>query len=270
MIELSEKVDVPYDRMTIMSVNEKAVHGATNRNNITELNIRGCGRQASGSLGPGMGAVSNPSSPFINEAAGNPRRDLPNIHEDKRQVPDLVNPIRKGQKIPLGQDTKTLKINVCLGWDAINPACDLDVSAFLLSEGRVIGDSWFVFYSQKMSPDGSTVLSESGGMDRQVVTVDFRKLDARVDRIVFVLTIDEAFQKNLNFSMVKDAYIRILDSAAGTEIASFMMDEYYSNVISMMIGEIYLYKGEWKFNAVGNGVAKDLAGLCSLYGVQVD
>ena len=63
-----------------------------------------------------------------------------------------------------------------------------------------------------MSPDGSTVLSESGGMDRQVVTVDFRKLDARVDRIVFVLTIDEAFQKNLNFSMVKDAYIRILDA----------------------------------------------------------
>ena len=46
------------------------------------------------------------------------------------------------------------------------------------------------------------------------------------------------------------------------------MDEYYSNVTSMMIGEIYLYHGTWKFNAVGNGVARDLAGLCELYGVQ--
>ncbi len=47
------------------------------------------------------------------------------------------------------------------------------------------------------------------------------------------------------------------------------MDEYYSNVISMMIGEVYLHNGNWKFNAIGNGVAKDLEGLCGLYGVQV-
>jgi tellurium resistance protein TerD len=47
------------------------------------------------------------------------------------------------------------------------------------------------------------------------------------------------------------------------------MDEYYTNVTSMMIGELYLHNGAWKFNAIGNGVAKDLAGLCGLYGVQV-
>ena len=47
------------------------------------------------------------------------------------------------------------------------------------------------------------------------------------------------------------------------------MTEYYTNVISMMIGELYIHKGAWKFNAVGNGVAKDLADLCKLYGVEV-
>ena len=47
------------------------------------------------------------------------------------------------------------------------------------------------------------------------------------------------------------------------------LDEYYTNVTSMMIGELYLHNGAWKFNAIGNGVAKDLAGLCGLYGVQV-
>ena len=47
------------------------------------------------------------------------------------------------------------------------------------------------------------------------------------------------------------------------------MEEYYSNVTSMMIGEVYQYKGAWKFNAIGNGVAKNLAGLCELYGVEV-
>ena len=68
--------------------------------------------------------------------------------------------------------------------------------------------------------------------------------------------------------LLEDAYIRIMDPA-GTELVSFKMDEYYTNVTSMMIGELYLHNGAWKFNAIGNGVAKDLAGLCSLYGVQV-
>lgn len=36
------------------------------------------------------------------------------------------------------------------------------------------------------------------------------------------------------------------------------MDEYYSNVTSMMIGEVYRHNGIWKFNAIGNGVTRDL------------
>ena len=69
--------------------------------------------------------------------------------------------------------------------------------------------------------------------------------------------------------MVKDAYVRILDADGKAELAGFRMTDYYSNVISMMIGEIYLHNGVWKFNAIGNGVARDLAGLCELYGVEV-
>ncbi len=58
--------------------------------------------------------------------------------------------------------------------------------------------------------------------------------------------------------MIKDAYIQITD-ASNTELVSFKMDEYYSNVTSMMIGEIYQHNGIWKFNAIGNGVSRDLA-----------
>ena len=70
--------------------------------------------------------------------------------------------------------------------------------------------------------------------------------------------------------MLKDTYIRLLDSASNQELVSFRIDEYYANVTSMMIGEIYRHNGAWKFNAVGNGVGKDLAGLCRMYGVQVE
>ena len=170
---------------------------------------------------------------------------------------------------PLENSGKLTSIKACLGWNVKNPACDVDVSAFLLgSSGKVIGDSWFVFYGQTESPDHSTVFHADGGADREIISVDFTRLDPSVARIVFVLTINEAFEKNLNFGMLEDAYIRIMDPA-GTELVSFKMDEYYTNVTSMMIGELYLHNGAWKFNAIGNGVAKDLAGLCSLYGVQV-
>ena len=70
--------------------------------------------------------------------------------------------------------------------------------------------------------------------------------------------------------MIQDAYVRVLESGSKTELVSFLMDEYYDNVTSMMIGEVYKHNGAWKFNAIGNGVARDLAGLCELYGVQVD
>ena len=69
--------------------------------------------------------------------------------------------------------------------------------------------------------------------------------------------------------MLEDAYIRILDNT-GKELVSFLMSDYYSNVISMMIGEIYIHNGIWKFSAIGNGVARDLEGLCNLYGVEVN
>ena len=186
-----------------------------------------------------------------------------------KTTPSLSRQIEKGQKVAIEDQMKLTKINAKLGWNVINPDCDVDVSAFLLDNtGKVIGDSWFVFYGQETSPDGSTVFSTDQGQDREIISIDFTKLNPDVSKIVFVLTINEAIEKHLNFSMLKDAYIRIMD-ISNNELVSFKMKEYYSNITSMMIGEIYHYNGVWKFNAIGNGVARDLAGLCELYGVQV-
>ena len=137
------------------------------------------------------------------------------------------------------------------------------------STGKVPGDDWFVFYGRTKSPDGSVIFNEAEKNDRESITIDLNNLSPSVKKIVFVLTINEAYEKKLNFSMIKDAYVRILNYSNNSELVSFKMDEYYENVTSMMIGEVYLHNGNWKFNAVGNGVSKDLAGLCRLYGVQI-
>ena len=185
-------------------------------------------------------------------------------------IPDLVKPVQKGQKVPLDTTNSLTSVKACFGWNVTNPDCDVDVSAFMLNaSGKVVGDDWFVFYGQTDSPDNSTRFHDNAPNDCEMVTVDFGKLNPSVKKIVFVLTINDAFEHNLNFSMLKDAYVRFLNPANNTELVSFKLSDYYSNVISMMIGELYEHNGSWKFNAIGNGVARDLAGLCEYYGVAV-
>lgn len=187
-----------------------------------------------------------------------------------RKPPALQNLIQKGQKVNIGAAGQLKAVRIAMGWNTTDPRCDIDLSAFLLNaSGKVPGDDWFVFYGQTKSPDGSTVFEMDGVTDREVIRVDLSKLASSVQKIVFVLTINEAAEKGLHFGMLKDAYIRILDHRDQTELVSFSMTDYYTNVISMMIGELYQHNGNWKFHGVGNGVAKDLAGLCGLYGVQV-
>ena len=185
-----------------------------------------------------------------------------------KPIPALQHPAQKGQKVALSA-TPLDGVNACFGWNTTDARCDVDVSAFLLgADGKVIGDDWFVFYGQELSPDQSTKFVANSAADREVIQIDLKKLNPQVQKIVFVLTINDALTNRLHFGMLKDAYVRIMDQS-GNELVSFMMTEYYNNVISMMIGELYQHNGAWKFNAIGNGVARDLAGLCELYGVQV-
>ena len=183
--------------------------------------------------------------------------------------------LKKGQKVNLAQNGEVLSnIQVCLGWDVTNQACDLDASAFMLgANGKVLGDDWFVFYGQTTSPDGSIQHSgDSNGEgfgDDEIISINLQGVNLNCKKIVFVVTIDEALTKGLNFSMVSNAYVRVVNKMNNQELVRFTLTDYYANVTSMVVGEVYNHNRAWKFNAVGDGVAKDLAGLCEMYGVNV-
>ncbi len=227
--------------------------GAINQNSILSMNVAN------------PESVKNQNNiQFINFLKNKPSTPILQNIDTKQVVPKLYHSIKKGQKIPI---LSSNIIEACFGWNTMDNRCDVDVSAFLLGKNdKVLGDDWFVFYGQTTSPDKS-VTWEQATIDRQKIKIDIRKIHPNVQKIVFVLTINEALTQKLHFGMMKDAYIRIMEKE--NEIASFMMTEYYNNVISMMIGELYLYQGKWKFNAIGDGIAKDLEGLCQWYGVEV-
>lgn len=276
MINITMKSKGALDRSTISSINASSGRGAITSQNIGTLNQQMVpGSTPQPAPRPNQQPTGQQAVPAQTHTP--PQQQAPvqtqTLTQQKapaqRQLPPLVKPVQKGQKIALETAGPLKSVRACFGWNSTNTQCDVDVSAFLLgADGKVLGDSWFVFYGQTTSPDQSTEFHADNSVDCEMISINLQTLNPDVKKIVFVLTINEAFKNNLNFGMMKDAYVRILNED-GSELVSFQMTDYYSNVISMMIGEIYQHNGAWKFNAVGNGVAKDLSGLCSLYGVQV-
>lgn len=263
MIDIPNKIAYPINRNTLETVNSKK-GGALSKSTIMNLNR--------------FNTNSNPSETDKIEAApGYAHSDIPG-QADKAIVTDMAIPpmfnlLRKGQKTSINiQNSNVNHLKARFGWNIKDIRCDVDVSAFLItSSGKVIDDSWFVFYGQTSSPDNSAIFSvDDSNTDREIIDIDFNKLDSKVQRIVFVMTINEAFEFKLNFSMIKDAYIRLIDDNTNKEIVSFKLEEYYENVTSMTIGELYVHNGQWKFNPVGNGVNRDLAGQCAVYGVEIN
>lgn len=257
MIDIPMRTQGAWNQNTLLSVNTLKSSPVYSAERIRNMQSHGAGPDRNRSGGTGV-PETGPSGP------------APSAPPAQMRTPSLAHPVQKGQKVPVAFSGPARQVDVCLGWNSTDARCDVDVSAFLLGEnGKVIGDDWFVFYGQPESPDGSAVFEADGREDREVIRLDLARLNPAVKKIVFVLTIHEAIEKKLHFGMLKDAYIRLLDHGNRTELVSFRMTDYYSNVISMMIGELYLHKDSWKFHGIGNGVAKDLAGLCGLYGVQV-
>ncbi|MBQ7372242.1 MAG: TerD family protein, partial [Blautia sp.] len=121
------------------------------------------------------------------------------------RVPDMViprfaNPLRKGQKSSLDPQNRGLRtLKACFGWNIIDARCDVDASAFLTAAtGKVPGDDWFVFYGQEVSPDNSVkFMEDTSGKDREVITVNLQALNSRIQKVVFVITINEAYENHL-------------------------------------------------------------------------
>lgn len=187
--------------------------------------------------------------------------------------------LAKGQNVVLNQDgTPLADVTVGLGWDA-QPAggadIDLDASAVICGPDRkVLSDEHFVFYNNLASPDGAVrhtgdnTTGEGEGDDEQLL-VDLDRLDARVEQVVFTVSIHDAAARGQNFGQVSDAYIRVVDNLTGREMCRYELSYDAAEETAMVFGALYRRGGDWKFRAIGQGYASGLAGIAGDYGVAV-
>ncbi len=187
--------------------------------------------------------------------------------------------LQKGQKVDLTKGNPSLRhVLVGLGWD-VNKYdggfdFDLDASAFLLgANGQTPDTDAFVFYGNLKHPSGAVehmgdnLTGEGDGDDEQVV-VDLAAIPQNIEKVAFTVTIYEAEKRRQNFGQVANAYIRIVDSDTNQELIRYDLGEDFSIETAIVVGEIYRYNGEWKFNAVGSGFQGGLAALCANYGIE--
>ncbi|WP_406198252.1 TerD family protein [Kitasatospora sp. NBC_01560] len=186
--------------------------------------------------------------------------------------------LAKGGNVSLTKAAPNLtQVQIGLGWDARSTTgapFDLDASALLCSGGRVLGDEYFVFYNNLKSPEGSVEhqgdnLTGDGEGDDEVVLVNLDLVPPQVDKVAFPVSIYDAESRLQNFGQVRNAYIRVVNSLDGQEIARYDLTEDASSETAMIFGELYRYAGEWKFRAVGQGYASGLRGIALDFGVNV-
>ena len=177
--------------------------------------------------------------------------------------------LQKGQKIDLTKGNAGLKkVIVGLGWDAVGGgvatrslSIDCDAMAVLLQSGRFVDNADLVSFknlnhiSGCVNHKGDNLTGAGEGDDEQIV-VDLASMPERYDRVVFAVVIYMALAKKQTFGMIKNAFIRIINADNNQELCRYNLsdDPSYADKTDMLFGELYRHNGEWKFNAIGEGV----------------
>ena len=194
----------------------------------------------------------------------------------------MIN-LTKGQNVNLTKGVQNVKVG--LSWDANDNSgndFDLDVIAIELNDknGKAVGDDFLVFYNSSCKtsdgkptdPNKAVVHSGdnrtgAGDGDDEVISVDFSKLDPRVNAILFVINIYDARNRNQNFGQVKNPKARLYYSDTNIADIVYELDEDFSTQTTMEFCMLYKHNDEWKFKAIGDANGNDLISELSKYGI---
>ncbi len=188
--------------------------------------------------------------------------------------------LKKGQKVDLTKTNPGLKnILIGLGWDTNRydggSDFDLDSAVFLLgADSKVKSGDDFIFFNNLKHASGSVEhlgdnLTGAGDGDDEEIKIDLSKVPAEIEKIAFTVTIYEADTRKQNFGQVENAFIRVFDEQNNKELIRYDLDEDFSIETSVIVGELYRNKGEWKFNAIGSGFEGGLAALGNHFGLSL-
>ena len=167
----------------------------------------------------------------------------------------MIN-LSKGSKVNLNKEDNLLQVvEVGLGWDT---RTDLDTIAYLYDGNNKIKDT--VYFGSKNKPGiflNGDNLTGAGDGDDEIITVTFSQLPPWVTKISFCANIFAAGLKLWgvkDFSKVKGAYIRIVNSKTKNVICRYDLNENGKGFNAFYFADLVRDGNEWEFVSVGKGM----------------
>lgn len=178
--------------------------------------------------------------------------------------------LEKGQRINLEKSNGSKLQNICVGinWGAIEKkglfgknkeAVDLDGSCAIYDLNKKVIDT--VNFTNLTSSDKAIKhsgddltgdLNGDDGLDNEVITLDFSKLNPNANYVAFYIN---SF-RGQDFKDIPFASIRIYEGTPTNVMEVFAKfdianDAAFAGSVSMVLGVFYKKNNDWKFNAIG-------------------
>ncbi len=191
--------------------------------------------------------------------------------------------LKKGQRISLTKEDPSLKQLMCgLGWDVApksggffggNKQFDLDSSILCLDADKKLLDVKNIIYFGNLRHSSSAIahqgdnLTGAGEGDDEVINIDLPLIPTDIVYLVFAINIYKCDQRRQDFSMVDNAFVRLVNRTTNQELARYNLSgAEYQGMTGMIMAEVYRHNEEWKMAAVGNGFKiATLADIAKIY-----
>lgn len=195
--------------------------------------------------------------------------DFRNLSDNRHSCLNLT----KGSVLDLSKSAPHLrKAALCGGWDmvAVGPSADLDLAAFLLNDqGRISSGDNVIFFNHMSAPgislDGDNRTGAGDGDDERI-SIDLDSIDRNVSDIVFAITIYDGVNKKQTFGMIKNAYVRLVDSDNDDkEVCRYPLTDLYASDTALVACRLHRNSTGWEFEAIGDGLIGDLNTIADRY-----
>lgn len=113
-------------------------------------------------------------------------------------------------------------------------------------------------------------VEQAMGDDDEQVEVDLAGVPPEVERIVFVLYVNEGGGGRRTLGQLRKLVVRVLNLDGGTSLVSTndLVPGLQSETALSLI-ELYRYSGEWKLRVLGAGYSDGLRGVARDFGVTL-
>ncbi|MFX3625545.1 MAG: TerD family protein [Ectobacillus sp.] len=191
--------------------------------------------------------------------------------------------LQKGEKVALTKEYPSLsKLQVGLGWDPLNKPfgflgailrgkadIDCDASVLMLENGRFLHKKDIIYFGNKLSSCGSIMhlgdnMTGVGSGDDETILIDLNRLPGRINQLIFVVNIYDCAEREQDFGMIRNAYIRIQDAETKEELLRFDLTEHEAGKTALILGELYKDDKGWNFTAIGEGTKERSLGEIAL------